>query len=148
MHTDKIKRAPLGASGFSLEARAGSAQVREVVLGVLDIRYVGLAHADFVAPICELLDQRIREGHKVSLCVDAHELQGYATEFRKTWTDWFRRQRGHYHQVPILFRSSLVRMGINLVNPLIGNMILPLSEPAAYERALQEATARARKAMV
>lgn len=134
----------MGATGFSLEARAGSAQVREVVDGVLDIRYVGLAHADFVPPIHELLDRRIDEGHKVCVCVDAHELQGYAPEFRKAWTDWFRKRRGHYHQVPILFRSNLVRMGINLVNPLIGNMILSLSEPADYERALVQAVARAR----
>jgi hypothetical protein len=148
MSVEKIKRTPLGTSGFTLEAHAGSAQVREVVTGVLDIRYVGLAHADFVPPIHELLDRRIKEGNKVSLCVDAHELQGYATEFRKAWTDWFRRQRGHYHQVPILFRSNLVRMGINLVNPLIGNMILPLSEQAAYEQALNDATMRARGNMV
>jgi hypothetical protein len=76
--------------------------------------------------------------------VDASELEGYESDFRKQWTTWFRNQQGNYHQVPILFRSALVRMGINLVNPLIGNKIHALTERTQYEEVVQKAVARAR----
>ena len=132
------------AGGYALELRGGKARVHEPVLGVLDIRYHGIGHAAFVPEIQRGANQRIREGYTVTICVDASELASYDTEFRKKWTSWFAENKGHYHQVPILFRSSLVRMGINLVNPLIGNMILPFTERSEYEAAVQRAVARAR----
>jgi hypothetical protein len=47
--------------------------------------------------------------------------------------------------VPILFRSALVRMGINLVNPLIGNLIIAVSERSDYEQHVRDAIARAKQ---
>ena len=133
------------AGGYSLELRGGKVRVHELVTGVLDIRYHGIGHAAFVPEIQRGANQRIREGHVVTICVDASELASYDTEFRKKWTSWFAEHKGHYHQVPILFRSSLVRMGINLVNPLIGNMILPFTQRSEYEAAVQRAVARTRQ---
>ena len=130
--------------GFDLQLRKSSVSLRELAPGVFSVRYQGVGHADFVPQLQRALDARIRKGLVVALCVDASELQGYESDFRRLWTTWFTAQRGNYHQVPILFRSELVKMGINLVNPLIGNKILALTERAKYDEVVQKAVVRAR----
>jgi hypothetical protein len=144
MSSETMVRTPEAGGGYTLQMRGGKARVQELVPGVLNIRYQGIGHAAFVPEIQRGANQRIREGLTVTICVDASELVSYDTEFRKKWTSWFAESKGHYHQVLILFRSSLVRMGINLVNPLIGNMILPFTERSEYEASVQRAIARAR----
>jgi hypothetical protein len=65
-----------------------------------------------VPEIQRIITQRIREGHTITLCVDASEFGGYDTDFRRGWASWFGEHKGRYHPVPILCRSAFVRMGI------------------------------------
>lgn len=147
MDSEQVTRTT-DAQGYVLTLRGSKVLVRELALAVFDIRYQGIGHGRFVTEIQRDLTRRIREGHKVSLCVDAGDLVSYESDFRRLWTKWFSENRGQFHQVPILFRSALVRMGINVVNPLIGNMILAVSHRAAYDEAVKEAVLRAAQSRV
>ncbi len=142
MDFEQVTRTP-NAQGFTLSYRGSKVHVREVARAAFDISYHNIAYGVFAAEVQAELAPRLREGHKISLCVDASALSSYESEFRRLWSKWFSEHRGRYYQVPILFRSPLVRMGINVVNPLIGNMILALSDRAAYEQAVQASVARA-----
>lgn len=143
MQSATITRA-LAPLGYTLELKGSRVRVQELEPGVFDIGYVGLGHGAFAPEIHRDINMRVREGIKVTVCVDASEMAGYESAFRRAWTQWFSENKGSYYQVPILFKSALVSMGISLVNPLIGNMIIPLSDKAAYDANLKQALARAR----
>ncbi len=106
--------------------------------GLAEIRYAGLATADFPREIQARLDPWVAAGTRITLFIDAAELKSYETEFRSLWADWMRSNGAQIDAVHILFKSKLVEMGISIVNPFVGGFIVPWSDVDGFETALRK----------
>jgi len=115
--------------------------------GVVLVRYRGHAEVALYEPIAKEMDRQVAQFPKVRLFVDFEELASYDTEFRTRWTDWFRRNHSHLEHSYILQRSALVKMGVQLVNLFIGEILLPVTEREEFERKLEEAVRSTRGAL-
>lgn len=131
--------------GFVFSDRHGRVELTRLGPRDILVRYRGGIGDEAVAPVQAELDAVIRKHGSLRLFVDAEEMASYTAEYRRRWTSWLMANRGALASVHILFRSRLVQMGINLVNPLIGGFLTSHSERTAFERAIDEARARPRQ---
>lgn len=119
--------------GFVLVGPEGRASVRELSPGVIRATYSGTAHGAFAAPVQRLLEQRIGAGLRVAVCVDAERMSAYESSYRERWARWLGAHRADIDTIPILVGSGMVRLGINLVNPLVGHILQPIGRRDAFE---------------
>jgi hypothetical protein len=125
-----------------LSTSRGTATIEELAPGFILGHYDGLAAESMVRPIARLLDQRVGEGRRIAIAVNALNMGSYETGYRKGWSDWMSKNRPHLDVVLILFRSNLVRMGISIVSMIINGMIQPFSDPHAFDRSVEETRRR------
>ncbi len=128
------------AEEIRVDGKLGVATMSRPARGVVLVRYEGMAHAHFVPRITAEVDTVIAEDGGLLLFVDAEHMSSYDSGYRVGWTEWLRRNRSHVELVHILFTSSLVRMGINIVNPLVGGYLVAHSSRAQFYGALEQAT--------
>lgn len=134
----RVERVETG-TGFTLTAARGRCELTVHTPGVIEGRYVGHAVDEFVGPVAVLLDTWVRSAKRITLAVDASELSSYTTGFRSAWTDWMWRNRALLRSVPILFRSPIVEMGINLAARAVGGAITAHTNAGEYRRAVDRA---------
>jgi hypothetical protein len=132
--------------GFEQRARLGSVRSLEPAPGVFETTYIGAALGVFVDEGMRLCQQRIAEGRRIFMFIDASQLASYETAFRTRWGDFLKAHKGSIDGVHILFASKLVQMGIVIVNGLTGGSIVPYSDRAAFDRARAEVVERRRAA--
>lgn len=111
--------------------------------GVVLVSYEGMATEEVVPEIAAFLEDEIARAGKIRFFVDAGDLITYTTEYRKAWTVWLKAHRSDLGEVQMLVRSRIVRMGINVVNPLVGNFLIAYSERGEFESALDDAVVSA-----
>ncbi len=128
-----------------IEHAHGYVEVKELAPAVFVTRYYGTAPVIVVDPVVKLFDDRIAQGHRISLSIDATDLAFFEAEFRRRWTEWMRDNKAKLDDVHLLFSSRLVMMGAALVNATIGPKIKSFSEREEFNEAIQTAIA-ARKA--
>ena len=122
--------------GFVQMERRGRAFLERPAPRVRLVRYEGIISGGVVPALIEELETAIAAHGSVHLFVDAEELASYNTEFRRAWTAWLGANRDHLDSVHLLFRSRVVQMGVNVVNPLIGNYLTPHSDRRKFEAEL------------
>lgn len=127
--------------GLLIEHAHGNAELRELAPGVFVTRYYGTAPVVVIPPILERFDDRIADGHRISMSIDATDLAFFESEFRRRLTDWMRDNKGHLDDVHLLFSSRLVMMGAALVNATIGPKIKSFAERDEFDAAIQDAIA-------
>lgn len=69
---------------------------------------------------------------------DAEKLTDYESGFRQQWTDWLRQHRGSIKAFHLLHSSGLIRVGVNLANMLVGDLIKSYPDRSAFEKAMNE----------
>ena len=130
--------------GLNLEGDLGKAELRIVGPGVVHVVYEGLAYADFVPYILDVVDPELPADALSTLFVDAYALRSYETGFRQAWATWLKANESRLNPTVILFGSKLVHMGIALVNVVLRQPIVAVSEHADFDRRLQAALVAAR----
>jgi len=136
-------RPPLSPSARS-SARMGMGEVETVASGLLHCRvagYVRLAHAE---PIIFAANNEIRRGFRPMVFVDADDVHGYEVQVRLVFQTWAQRNRDSIEGVWVLYRSALVKMGVGLAQAFTGGVIRGYGSTEEFDRALAEATTRAR----
>jgi hypothetical protein len=127
-----------------IEHAHGYVEVCELAPAVFVTRYYGTAPVIVVDPVIELFDQRLGDGHRISLSIDATDLAFFEAEFRRRWTEWMREHKAQLDDVHLLFSSRLVMMGAALVNATIGPKIKSFSDREQFNAAIQAAIAARR----
>ena len=94
---------------------------------------------ELIRPVAAYLDAAMDEVVGLRFFVDASDLATYTTGFRKGWAAWLERHREEVGEIHMLVRTRAVKMGINIVNPLIGNILVPHSERSAFEAEIEAA---------
>ncbi|MEM6293632.1 MAG: hypothetical protein AAGA54_20325, partial [Myxococcota bacterium] len=125
--------------GYRLAESLGGASFAQHPYGVAVITYSGGLSGEVVPHLQRSLEAMLQTHSHVALFVDAEGLTTYTTDFRKLWAAWLKEHRARLLGCHILFKSALVRMGINLVNPFVGGFIVPYSDRTRYEAALDAA---------
>ncbi len=126
--------------GYRLAEPLGGASFTQHAHGVAVITYSGGLSGEVVPHLQRSLEEMLQSHDRVALFVDAEGLTTYTPDFRKRWAAWLKKHRTRLLGCHILFKSALVRMGINLVNPFVGGFIVPYSDRTRYEAALTAAT--------
>lgn len=103
--------------------------------------YVRLEH---VEQIIFTANDQIRKGYTPHLFVDGDDVHGYDTEVRKLFQTWAIRNRAQIVGVWVLFRSPLVKMGLSIAQALTGGAIRGFDDPNEFDKALADATGKAR----
>jgi len=136
----RVRREEL-PDGYRLHERLGHASFHRHNGDVALVVYDGGLTNQVLPSQFESFAEIVAEMGGVAVFIDAEALTSYTTDFRKDWTSWFRANRSELRECHVLIRSALVRMGVNLVNPLIGNLMRPHSDRASFTQALSLATA-------
>lgn len=124
-----------------IEHAHGRVELTELAPAVFVTRYFGTAPVVVVDPLVRRIDERIADGHCITLAIDATELAFFEAEFRRRWTEWLRIRRADLDDVHLLFSSRLVMMGAALVNATIGPKIKSFTERDEFDAAIRAAIA-------
>jgi hypothetical protein len=120
-----------------IEHAHGYVEVSELAPAVFVTRYYGTAPVIVVDPVLERFNDRLANGHRISLSIDATDLAFFEAEFRRRWTEWMRDNKSRLDDVHLLFSSRLVMMGAALVNATIGPKIKSFSDRDEFDAAIQ-----------
>lgn len=129
-----------------IEHAHGYVEVTELAPAVFVTRYYGTAPVIVVDPVLVRFNERLADGHRISLSIDATDLAFFEAEFRRRWTEWMRENKARLDDVHLLFSSRLVMMGAALVNATIGPKIKSFSDRDQFDAAIQAAIAARRSA--
>ncbi|MFO7563953.1 MAG: hypothetical protein R6X02_15005 [Enhygromyxa sp.] len=124
--------------------RKGSGEVELVAPGLLHCRVTGYVRLEHVEQIIFTANDQIRKGYRPHLFVDGDDVHGYDTEVRKLFQSWAGRNRADIEGVWVLFRSPLVKMGLSIASALTGGAIRGFADANEFDKALAEATRKAR----
>lgn len=102
----------------------------------------GVGEAEAGDLLLPALDRMI-DGKRVHVFVDAWEPKSYAPAFRRVLTDFARRALPHLQAIEVLIQSRLVAMGTALSSALLGGKIHAVATRKAFDAALASATGHA-----
>jgi hypothetical protein len=124
--------------------RRGSGEVDVIAPGLLQCRVTGYVRLEHVEQIIFTANDQIRKGYRPHLFIDGDDVHGYDTEVRKVFQTWATRNRAQIVGVWVLFRSPLVKMGLSIASALTGGVIRGFDDANEFDKALAEATHKAR----
>jgi hypothetical protein len=136
------ERTSLNPSARS-SARLGLGEVDNIAPGLLHCRYAGRIRLEHVEPLMREGDRLIAEGYRLLVALDADDVHAYESEVRKVVQQWIADNRANLEGFWVLFRSPLVKMGLNVVNAFTGGALRGFTDPEAFDRELAEAAVRA-----
>jgi hypothetical protein len=106
--------------------------------GIVVIRLTGRGYEDFAGPIADEFDVAATKIGKIHFFLDAEHLDKYDSKLRLRATDLFGGNRARVASLHVLFRSSLVAMGVAVANLALDNMITGHSKRSTFKRALDD----------
>jgi hypothetical protein len=135
-----VEREPLPGGAIRFKTKKGEAIYSTPAPTVALVRYKGHAEEELYGPISEAMNALLQRVPKVTLFVDFEELNSYDTGFRTLWTAWFKANASKLVGSHILQKSALVKMGIQLVNLFVGEVLTPVTDRNEFQRRLEETT--------
>jgi len=124
--------------GIRLDSKRGAVFFQEPAPGIVVYSVAGFADVELHHMILPDLEEAIARNHGIELFADGGELDGYDTQFRLEWTDWFNANRKNLGDVHVFVRSSIARMGLSLANLATGGMLRPYYSSASFDAALRK----------
>ncbi|MEO1172139.1 MAG: hypothetical protein AAFX94_08815 [Myxococcota bacterium] len=117
----------------------GELTVENLAPGVVRTRIVGFAPLAFAQRILDFYGPVVRQHPDGLWCLhDWSEATGYDSDARRVMIEWNREHRSDFHRIDVLFRSSLIGMGVK-VTALFIPMLHPTSNPAEFSQQQQHA---------
>lgn len=101
-------------------------------------RYRGLAESALATPALAELSKIATSSRALWVMNDAEELTDYESGFRQQWTEWLRQNRHLIKSFHLLHTSSVIRVGVNLANIIVGDLIKSYPDRAAFDAAIEE----------
>jgi hypothetical protein len=144
MAGESKERPPLNPSARS-SARLGLGEVDVITPGIIHVRVAGALRPEHIEPIMAAGDEQIASGTRVLIAIDADDVHGYKSEVRQVFQQWLRQNRNDIEKVWVLFRSPLLKMGMNLANAFTGGMLRSFDDPEEFDAELSKATRKARE---
>jgi hypothetical protein len=113
----------------------GSAQLTRLGPGALLYVCAGALCSNFYEPMVGLAQREMDSAGDVAMFVDGWNLRSVDTEFRESWTAWFKANKQHF-RMQLLVRSKLMEMAASLANLFTGVAVIKTySNVQNWERA-------------
>lgn len=101
-------------------------------------RYRGLAESELAGPVLTELTRLAESSRAIWIMNDAEALTDYDSGFRQQWTEWIRKHRHLIKSFHLLHTSSVIRVGVNLANIIVGDLIKSYPDRSAFDAAIDE----------
>jgi hypothetical protein len=102
------------------------------------IRYHGVGETELATPALERLTKTAYSSRALCVMNDAEALTNYESGFRQKWTEWLRLHRQYLKAFHLLHCSSVIRVGVNLANVIVGDVIKSYPDRATFDAAVDE----------
>lgn len=130
--------------GVRFSTAQGSIEMTFPSRHMVVIRYRGHAETGLATPVLEKLTRTAYSSQALCVMNDAEALTDYESGFRQQWTEWIRQNRHYVKAFHLLHSSSVIRVGVNLANVIVGDVIKSYRDRAAFEAAVDELRGRTR----
>jgi hypothetical protein len=107
----------------------GYVQLKKLGPGVLFFRKAGYLVNSLYDAVIETFTQELANSGSLVIICDCRDFENYEPGYRQRWGNWFMSNRGRV-KAPILVQSTLVKMGVQIIN-----MLVHVFEPFASEEA-------------
>jgi hypothetical protein len=124
--------------GIHLDTKRGAALFQEPAPGIVVYSVAGFADVELHRMVLPDLEEAITRNGRIEFFADGGGLEGYDTQFRVEWTDWFKANRSNLVDVHVLVRSSIARMGLSVANLATGGMLRPYYSSGEFDAALRK----------
>jgi hypothetical protein len=111
----------------------GSLTIGALSPSIVYMQLTGKILGSFFPPVVPIVDVLLIPGQKLTFFVDGEAWTGYEPAYRDAITGWFKTHPNVIAKVHILVDSALVRMGIQVVNLGIGNLLKASAHRAPFE---------------
>lgn len=93
----------------------------------------GTVEVAFADALIREADQMLLAHGKLYLFADTSGVVDYEPQFREAMTHWFRRRRSQLTGVHVLIANPLVKMGVGMINLLLGGLLTTYSDRAKFD---------------
>lgn len=140
---NRVKRAALVQidkipDGVRFSTAHGSIEMMSPSRHLVINRYQGLAESELAGPALAELTRIAESSRALWVMNDAEALTDYESGFRQQWTEWIRRHRQLIKSFHLLHSSSVIRVGVNLANIIVGDLIKSYPDRSAFDAAIEE----------
>ena len=125
--------------------RLGLGEVDVIAPGVLHFRFAGKITLGQAQIIVRAGNESITRGDKPLIAIDASDVHAYESDVRRLIQSWLKRNRTQIAGCWMLFRSPVVKMGINLINSVLDGAIRPFDDYEEFDRELARARVQAER---
>lgn len=134
-----VKEEAIAAGGVRFSTAEGSIEMSFPARHIVVNRYMGVGQTVLAPPVLSKLT-RLALSSSGGLCVmnDAEALTDYESGFRQQWTEWLRFNRQHIKAFHLLHSSSVIRVGANLANVIVGDLIKSYPDRRSFDAAIDE----------
>ena len=101
-------------------------------------RYSEEGDVALAGPLLREMSRVLRSGRPMCIMNDAEQLTDYDSGFRQQWTEWLRQNRSQIKAFHLLHGSGLVRVGANLANVVLGDLIKGYADRTAFDAAVSQ----------
>lgn len=139
-----VKEEALDAGGARFSTAEGSIEMTFPSRHVVVNRYRGLAQTALAGPVLAKLTRAALSSQNLCVMNDAEALTDYESGFRQQWTEWLRLHRQYVKAFHLLHTSSVIRVGVNLANVIVGDLIKSYPDRATFDAAIDDYRRRSR----
>jgi hypothetical protein len=131
----KAVQHPDGSTSF--DGPRGTVTVQRLGPGCLHMTIRGHMTVDCYEAVITLFDTEVQTSSKLIFFVDGAAFDSYDQAFRTRWAEWLLKHRKTKQVAAhILVTSSVVALGVTLVNVATGGALTSYTQAAAFEAAL------------
>jgi hypothetical protein len=91
---------------------------------IVHYRFEGHIAEEMFTPSMVFAERAVRDSFKVVLIGDGELWQSYEPGYRNAWTTWMAKYRRQIRAAHLLTKSSIVRMGAEVINLALGAHVL------------------------
>lgn len=139
-----VKEAFLEGGGVRFSTTEGSIEMTLPTRHVVVNRYRGLAQTALAGPVLAKLTRVALASQNLCVMNDAEALTDYESGFRQQWTEWIRLHRQYVKAFHLLHSSSVIRVGVNFANVIVGDLIKSYPDRTTFDAAVEEYGRRSR----
>lgn len=129
----------LGGDDFRLRTQAAEVLFKRLAPHVILVQVSGDIDVELFEPVASRMTPLLGS-HPLLFYSDLEHLVSYTPGIRARWTRWFMEHRGQV-ECFVLVKSSLVRMGMVLINLALDNLLHAFTDREEFEARLRQSVA-------
>jgi len=118
-----LKTRTLADGTIFVESARGAVTLSRLAPGAVLFQCRGILSGKFYWPMVAIAKREVDSHGKLAMFVDGWDLKSIDTDFRESWTAWFKEHRAVFG-MRLLVRTKLMEMAASLANLLTGMAVI------------------------